>query len=74
MELARGDGKKSGNKVKLTWLNLNVRDRTTLKYSNHKCTYSSLVPDVKMVRNRLLPLACDSVGDLVFSGSYEKVE
>ena len=43
MKLARGDLKKSGKKVKLPWLNLNVRDRTTLKYwhSNHKFSYSS---------------------------------
>ena len=83
MKLAREDGKKSGKKVKLTWLNLNVRDRTTSKYwhSNLKFSYSisrhlhgrdfSSGAEEK-ARNRL-PLARDSVGDVVFSDSYEKV-
>ena len=83
MKLARGSGKKSGNKVELTWLHLNVRDRTTLKYwhSNNKFSYSSSrhldgrdfsSGAEEKARNRL-PVARDSVGDLVFSDLYEKV-
>ena len=83
MKLARGDGKKSGNKVKLTWLNLNVRDRTTSKYwhSNLTCSYSSSrhldgrdfsSGAEEKARNRL-PVTRDFVGDLVFSDLYEKV-
>ena len=83
MKLARGDGKKSGKKVKLKWFNLNVRDRTISKYwhSNLKCSYSSSRRSEdrdfasgaeEKARNRL-PLARDSVGDLVFGDLYEKV-
>ena len=75
MKLARGSGKKSGNKV--------VCDITTSKYwhSNLKFSYSSSrhldgrdfsSGAEEKARNRL-PLARDSVGDLVFSDSYEKV-
>ena len=75
MKLARGEGKKSGNN--------NVRDRTTSKYwhSNLKCSYSSSrhlngrdfsSGAEEKARNRL-PVARDSVGDLVFSDLYEKV-
>ena len=83
MKLARGDGKKSDNKVKLTWLNLNVRDRTISKYwhSNLKCSYSSsqhldgrdFASGAEEKARKRLPVARDSVGDLVFSDLYEKV-